>query len=159
MPEEKIKILEEKNTHLWFEDSPIAVLAQKLALDIDKAEFFASFKLMNLQPDNLRDICFDIICYDSARQVIDTVCDVFYSGFDVARNIEFGYNRRVPVKNQQTRSVEFVLNFLRIHPKNDAHEKKRPTGNHFQRKTDREEEIRVSFIRKILKKKKKLRKN
>ncbi len=109
MPEEKIKILEEKNTHLWFEDSPIAVLAQKLALDIDKAEFFASFKLMNLQPDNLRDICFDIICYDSARQVIDTVCDVFYSGFDVARNIEFGYNRRVPVKNQQTRSVEFVL--------------------------------------------------
>ena len=109
MPEEKIKILEEKNIHLWFEDSPIAVCAQKLALDIDKAEFFAGFKLMNLQPDNLKDICFDVICYDANRQVIDTVCDIFYSGFDVERNVEFGYNRRVPVKNQQTRSVEFVL--------------------------------------------------
>ena len=109
MPEEKIKILEEKNIHLWFEDSPVAVCAQKLALDIDKAEFFASFKLMNLHPDNLKDIFFDIICYDSNRQVIDTIYDVAYNGFDVTRNIEFGYNRRVPIKNQQTRSVEFVL--------------------------------------------------
>ena len=109
MPEEKIKVLEEKNIHLWFEDSPVAVLAQKLALDIDKTEFFACFKLLNLQPDNLKDIYFDIICYDANRQVIDTVCDVSYNGFDVARNTEFGYNRRVPVKNQQTRSVEFFL--------------------------------------------------
>ena len=109
MPEEKIKVLEEKNIHLWFESSPVAVCAQKLALDIDKAEFFASFKLMNLQPDNLKDIFFDIICYDANRQVIDILYNVSYTGFDIARNIEFGYNRRVPIKNQQTRSVEFVL--------------------------------------------------
>ncbi len=109
MPEEKTKVLEEKNIHLWSEDSPIAVCTQRLALDIDKAELFASFKLMNLQPDNIKDIIFDIICYDAQRQVIDTLYNISYTGFDVVRNIEFGYGRKVPVRNQQTRSVEFVL--------------------------------------------------
>ena len=109
MPEEKIKVLEEKNIHLWFDGSPVAVCTQRLALDIDKAELFASFKLMNLQPDNVKDIIFDVICYDTQRQVIDTLYDIAYTGFDVTRNIEFGYGRKVPVRNQQTRSVEFVL--------------------------------------------------
>lgn len=109
MPEENIKVIEEKNVHLWFDGSPVSVCTQRLALDIDKADLFASFKLINLQPDNIRDIIFDVVCYNSQRQIIDTVYDVSYTGFDVMRNIEFGYGRRVPVKNQETRSVEFVL--------------------------------------------------
>ena len=109
MPEEKIKVLEEKNSHLWFDGSPVSVYTQRLALDIDKAELFASFKLVNLQPDNLKNITFDVLCYDSLRNLIDTVYDVSYTGFDVVRNIEFGFGRRVPIPNQQTRSVEFVL--------------------------------------------------
>ena len=109
MPEEKIKVLEEKNSHLWFDGSPVSVYTQRLALDIDKAELFASFKLVNFQPDNLKNITFDVLCYDSLRNLIDTVYDVSYTGFDVIRNIEFGFGRRVPIPNQQTRSVEFVL--------------------------------------------------
>ena len=109
MPEEKIKVLEEKNSHLWFDGSPVSVYTQRLALDIDKAELFASFKLVNFQPDNLKNITFDVLCYDSLRNLIDTVYDVSYTGFDVVRNIEFGFGRRVPIPNQQTRSVEFVL--------------------------------------------------
>ena len=102
MPEEKIKVLEEKNSHLWFDGSPVSVYTQRLALDIDKAELFASFKLVNLQPDNLKNITFDVLCYDSLRNLIDTVYDVSYTGFDVVRNIEFGFGRRVPIPNQQT---------------------------------------------------------
>ena len=109
MSDDKIKILEEKNIHLWFDDSPIALCASMLALDIDKAELFASVKFMNLQTTNIRSLTFDICCYDAQRNQVEYILDITYSSLDVARNIEFGYKRRVPVKNPQTRSVEFIL--------------------------------------------------
>jgi hypothetical protein len=80
-----------------------------LALDIDKAELFASVKFMNLQTTNIRSLTFDICCYDAQRNQVEYILDITYSSLDVARNIEFGYKRRVPVKNPQTRSVEFIL--------------------------------------------------
>ena len=109
MSDDKIKILEEKNIHLWFDDSPIALCASMLALDIDKAELFASVKFMNLQTTNIRSLTFDICCYDAQRNQVECIPDITYNSLDVARNIEFGYKRRVPVKNPQTRSVEFIL--------------------------------------------------
>ncbi len=109
MAQENIKILEEKNIHLWFEGSPVALCSTMLALDIDKAELFASAKFLNVHPDNIKTVCFDIICYDAVRQTIACIADVAYTGFDVPRNEEFGYKRRVPIPDPQTRSVEFVL--------------------------------------------------
>ena len=109
MSDDKIKILEEKNIHLWFDDSPIALCASMLALDIDKAELFASVKFMNLQTTNIRSLTFDICCYDAQRNQVECIPDITYNSLDVARNIEFGYKRRVPVQNPQTRSVEFIL--------------------------------------------------
>ena len=112
MTEENIKILEEKNVHLWFDGSPVAICSTILALDIDKAEIFASAKFLNVQPDNIKTVIFDIICYDAIRRPIDRIEDVAYTGFDVPRNEEFGYKRRVTVRNPQTRSVEYVLKSL-----------------------------------------------
>jgi len=109
LSDDKIKILEEKNIHLWFDDSPIALCASMLALDIDKAELFASVKFMNLQTTNIRSLTFDICCYDAQRNQVECIPDITYNSLDVARNIEFGYKRRVPVQNPQTRSVEFIL--------------------------------------------------
>ena len=109
MSDDKIKILEEKNIHLWFDDSPIALCASMLALDIDKAELFASVKFMNLQTTNIRSLTFDICCYDAHRNQVECIPDITYNSLDVARNIEFGYKRRVPVKNPQTRGIEVIL--------------------------------------------------
>ena len=109
MSDDKIKILEEKNIHLWFDDSPIALCASMLALDIDKAELFASVKFMNLQITNIRSLTFDICCYDAQRNQVECIPDITYNSLDVARNIEFGYKRRVPVKNPQTRGIEVIL--------------------------------------------------
>ena len=109
MSDDKIKILEEKNIHLWFDDSPIALCASMLALDIDKAELFASVKFMNLQTTNIRSLTFDICCYDAQRNQVECIPDITYNSLDVARNIEFGYKRRVPVKNPQTRGIEVIL--------------------------------------------------
>ena len=109
MADEKIKILEEKNIHLWFDDSPIALCSSMLALDIDKAELFASVKFMNLQSTNIRSLTFDLYCYDAKRNQAEYIPDVTYSSLDVARNIEFGYKRRVPVHDPQTRSIELIL--------------------------------------------------
>ena len=109
LSENKIKILEEKSIHLWFDDSPIALCASMLALDIDKAELFASVKFINLQNTNIRSLTFDVYCYDAQRNQVEYIPDITYNSLDVARNIEFGYKRRVPVQNPQARSVEFIL--------------------------------------------------
>ncbi len=109
MPENNTKVLEEKNVHLWFSGSPIVVCSMKLVLDIQQCALFAYGKFMNVQPDNLNSVVFDVICYNNERIEIDRITDIAFTGLDVMRNIEFGYNRAIPIRLQDTRSVEFVL--------------------------------------------------
>lgn len=107
--EEKKKLLEEKNIHLWFVGSPVSLRSMKLELDMNVGAIFAYAKFMNVQPQNISSIVCDIICYDSVRNVIDVIRDCKYEGFDIARNKEFGTKVPFKIKNQQTRNIEFVL--------------------------------------------------
>ncbi len=109
MPEDNMKILEEKNIHLWFDNSPLILCSMKLVLDNDAGGLFAYAKFMNVQPDPIRSVTVDIICYNAIRQEIDRITDFTYGGMDIVRNAEFGFNRKVPVRNPDTRNVEFVL--------------------------------------------------
>ena len=106
MPEDNMKILEEKNIHLWFDNSPLILCSMKLVLDNDAGGLFAYAKFMNVQPDPIRSVTVDIICYNAIRQEIDRITDFTYGGMDIVRNAEFGFNRKVPVRNPDTRNVE-----------------------------------------------------
>ena len=112
MSEEKLKTLEESNIHLWFEGSPIVLCSMKLVLDIDESRLLAYGKFMNVQPDPISSATFDIICYDSSRNMINMVRNVTYSGLAVERNTEFGYKHGVRINDQRTRNVEFVLRHI-----------------------------------------------
>lgn len=103
------KILEEKNDSIWFEGSPIIICAMRLELDMNSGRMFTSAKFLNIQPDNLRSLIVDVICYDEGRSPIDYITGVTFSGLDVERNDDFGYNRKIPVNDINTRSVEYVL--------------------------------------------------
>ena len=103
------RVLEEKNDSIWFEGSPIIICATRLELDTTHGKLYTSAKFLNIQPDNLRSLTFDVICYDENRNAIDYVTGVTFSGLDVQRNADFGYNRRIPVNDINTRGVEYVL--------------------------------------------------
>ena len=107
--DEKKQLLEEKNIHLWFEGSPVALCSMKLELDMNVGAIFAYAKFVNVQPEAIKSMVCDIICYDSLRKIVDVVRDCRYDGFDIKRNAEFGTKVPFKIKNQQTRNVEFVL--------------------------------------------------
>ncbi len=109
MAEADLKPIEEINDSMWFPGSPVVVCATRLVLDTKKGELFTSAKFMNVQPDNMRSITFDVICYNESRQQIDIISDISYRGLDVERNMDFGYNRKIPVPNPETRSVEYFI--------------------------------------------------
>lgn len=107
--EEKKKLLEEKNIHLWFPGSPVSLCSMKLELDMNVGAIFAYAKFMNVQPANIKSMVCDIICYDSLRNQVDVIHNCVYDGFDIERNKEFGTKVPFKIKSQQTRNVEFVL--------------------------------------------------
>ena len=109
MADGNYKLIEEKTDSLWFDGSPIILSAWRLELDTKTGEMFASGKFLNVQPDNLRSLTFDVICYDEGRNLIDCISGFSFNGLDVSRNADFGYNRRLPINDINTRSVEFVI--------------------------------------------------
>ncbi len=109
MAEEKIKLVEAKNDTMWFKGSPIILSAMQLAVDMTTGDMYTSAKFVNIQPESLRAICFDIICYDEARNTIANIKNVTFSGLEIGRNVDFGFGRRIAVPDINTRNVEFVL--------------------------------------------------
>ena len=109
MADADLKTLEELNDNMWFEGSPIVICATRLVLDTKTGEMFTSAKFLNVQPDNMKSITFDIICYDEFRKPIDYITNVTFSGLDVERNSDFGFNRKIPVNNIDTRNIEYVI--------------------------------------------------
>lgn len=110
MPKEETKqLLEEKNIHLWFSGSPVALCTMKLEFDKEAGAIFAYGKMMNVQPEPVQEVVFDLICYDSVRIIIDQIEDCRFSDLDVPRNGVFGMDVPIKIKNQETRNVEFIL--------------------------------------------------
>lgn len=109
MLEEKIKKLEEKNVPLWFHGSPLVLCSMHLNLNIGTGKLFAAAKFLNVQPEHIKEFTVDIICYDVIRNIIDTVYDYTYMGFDVERNRDLGFSNEIPIPNTDTRNIEFVL--------------------------------------------------
>ena len=114
--EEKKQLLEEKNIHLWFPGSPVSLQSMKLELDMNVGAIFAYAKFMNVQPQNIKTMICDIICYDSLRKPIDVVKDCVYDAFDIVRNKEFGTEVPFRINNQHTRNIDFVLKSVTTTP-------------------------------------------
>ncbi len=109
MQETKRKAIESKNKHLWFRGSPLVLCSMLLELDEQTNKLCASAKFLNVQPEPVKEITVDIICYNLVRAPIDSVLDYTYMGFNVKRNEEFGLSISIPIENIETRNIEFVL--------------------------------------------------
>lgn len=109
MAGERIQLLEEKNIHLWFGGSPVVLCTMKLELDKKIGAIFAYSKMLNVQPEHIREVVFDLICYDSVRLIVNTIENCKYTGMDIPRNGVFGMDVPIRVRNPSTRNIEFVI--------------------------------------------------
>lgn len=109
MQEEINKILEEKNVHLWFYGSPVTICSTQLILNTQTGKLFAAAKFLNVQPEHIKEITVDVVCYDCIHNPVDYIIDYKYTDMDIERNKEFGLTYKIPVKNKETRNVEFIL--------------------------------------------------
>ena len=109
MADDNIKLIEVKNDCMWFEGSPIIICAFRLAVDMNTGDMFTSAKFLNIMPNVLRSITFDIICYDQARNPICHLTDITFRNLDVHRNNNFGYHRKIEINDLDTRNVEYVI--------------------------------------------------
>ncbi len=107
--EERKQLLEEKNIHLWFSGSPVALCTMRLELNISAGAIFAYSKMLNVQPEHIREVVFDLICYDSVRRQLEVIENYRYANLDIPRNGVFGMETPIKIKNSQTRNIEFVL--------------------------------------------------
>lgn len=109
MAAERIQLLEEKNIHLWFGGSPVVLCTMKLELDKKVGAIFAYGKMLNVQPEHIQEVVFDLICYDSVRLIVNTIENCKYTGLDIPRNGVFGMDVPIRVRNPSTRNIEFVI--------------------------------------------------
>ncbi len=109
MAGDKVQLLEEKNIHLWFGGSPIVLCTMKLELNKKVGAILAYAKMLNVQPEHIREVVFDLICYDSVRLIVDTIENCKFTGLDIPRNGVFGMDVPIRVKNPTTRNIEFVI--------------------------------------------------
>lgn len=109
MPEENIKMIESQNDAMWFEGSPLAIYAVRLALDVTTGDVFTSAKFVNLRPAVLLSMTFDVICYDAVRQPMNRLTNLRFDHVEAERNAAFGYERRIEVPDIDTRNVEYIL--------------------------------------------------
>ena len=109
MTEELTKLLEIKNDDMWFDGSPVMLRSMCLELDRLTGDMYTRVKFVNLKPEMLEEICFDVICFDEFRNTIGKIENVSFSGLDAERNDSFGYERKIPVPDIETRNMEYVL--------------------------------------------------
>ena len=109
MPEELTKLLEIKNDDMWFEGAPVLLRSMCLELDKQKGEMYTRVKFVNLKPAVIEEITFDVVCFDEYRKAIGKIEKVSFSGLEAERNDSFGYERKIPVPDIETRNMEYVL--------------------------------------------------
>lgn len=109
MNDEITKILEIKNDDMWFSGSPVMLRSMSLELDRQKGEMYTRVKFVNLKPAMIEEIDFDVICFDEFRNPIGRIENVSFSGLDAERNDSFGYERKIPVPDIETRNMEYII--------------------------------------------------
>ena len=109
MAEDNIKLVETKNDMMWFKDSPVIICSFRVAVDMTTGDMFTSAKFLNIAPYVIRDITFDVVCYNQAREPIGYLTNITFSDIDAQRNTNFGYHRKIEITDLDTRNVEYII--------------------------------------------------
>lgn len=109
MEEIKNQLINANNEIRWFKGSPLAVCCANLYRNPDSDELFANIKFINIQPEKLKSITFDIICYGIIRNEISRIENYTLEHLSVERNECFGDANFIKIENPETMAIDVIL--------------------------------------------------
>lgn len=109
MEEIKSQLINSNNEIRWFKGSPLAVCSANLYRNPDSGELFANIKFINIQPEKLKSITIDVICYGIIRNEIARIENYTFEHLDVERNECFGDITFIKIENPETMAVDVIL--------------------------------------------------
>lgn len=110
MNEADFQIINSNNEIRWLDGSPLFICCANLYKENDSNELFANIKFMNIQPETLKSIKIDIICYGIIRNEIARIENYSFENINAKRNECFGDDTLIPIKNPETMSIDIILN-------------------------------------------------
>ena len=109
MDENKSQLINSDSAVRWFRGAPLVVCGINLYKNFDSDELFANIRFINIQPEKLKSITIDIICYGIIRNEIERIENYTYEHLNIERNECFGDITFIKIENPETMSVDIIL--------------------------------------------------
>ncbi len=115
MDEEKDQLINSNNECRWFIGSPLSLCFTGLYKNSATGRLFAKVKFMNVQPEQIKAVSFDVICYGIIRNEIDRLEDFTIEDLEVNRNECFAESEIINIENNDTMAVDIFLKSVTAH--------------------------------------------
>lgn len=109
MDENKNQLLNSNNERRWFRGSPLSLCYTELYKSASTGALFAKVKFMNVQPEQIKAVSFDIICYGIIRNEIGRIENYTIGNLEVDRNECFADSEIINIENNDTMAVDVIL--------------------------------------------------
>lgn len=109
MSENNRMIIHSNHELRWFKPSPLLICGADLYKDSDSDELYANIKLMNIQPESLKEIEIDIICYGIIRNETARLEGYTFRDMNLERNRCFGEDEFIPIDCSDAISIDVIL--------------------------------------------------
>lgn len=109
MNETNYKLINSNNEIRWFNGSPLVVCCSNLYKKDNSDKPLANLRFMNIQPESLKSITIDIICYNIIKNEIARVENYTFEKLNAERNQCFGDTIFIPIENTETMYIDVLL--------------------------------------------------
>lgn len=109
MNQTNYQIINSNNEIRWFNGSPLVICCANLYQDNESNKLLANLRFMNIQPEKLKSVTVDIICYNIIKNEIARVENYTFENLNLERNKSFGDTSFITIENTETMSVDVLL--------------------------------------------------
>lgn len=109
MNQTNYQIINSNNEIRWFNGSPLIICCANLYQDNDSDKLLANLRFMNIQPERLKSVTVDIICYNIIKTEISRVENYIFENLNLERNKSFGDTSFITIENTETMSIDVLL--------------------------------------------------
>lgn len=109
MDENENQLINSNNECRWFKGSPLALCCTGLYKSSASGNLFAKIKFMNVQPEQIRAVTLDIICYGIIRNEVGRIEDYAIDNLEINRNECFADSEIICIENNDTMAIDILL--------------------------------------------------
>lgn len=115
MDENENQLINSNNECRWFKGSPLALCYMGLYKSSTSGNLFAKIKFMNVQPEQIRAVTFDVICYGIIRNEIGKIENYSIKKLEINRNECFADSDIIEIENNDTMAIDVLLKNVTAH--------------------------------------------